>query len=224
MARNRTARRHRGTLRSLRAGHPSTAADAQIAAAPASRRAAQVSPAITPDRRSASARSASTPNRPTAPEDAPWTWTFVVQPTDDGGASRLIVRNRNATMGAVGDVVWDRVVGPIGFAMERRTMLGIAQRAEVAVGVDTGWVWREPLWFAGLLVTGVMVLVVAATRAPLRRRITYVVVLSAAATLVLFRFPSPWLSVALAAVSGLLAVVTSRIGLNGVVFHCSAFR
>jgi len=141
-----------------------------------------------------------------APEDAPWTWTFVVEPADDGG-SRLIVRNRNATIGTVGDVVWDRVVGPISFAMERRTMLGIAQRAEATAGVGTVWIWREPLWFAALLVTGAMVLAVAATRAPRHRRITYVVVLTVAATLVLFRFPSPWLSAALAAVSGLVAVV-----------------
>ena len=151
----------------------------------------------------------STPDRPTAPEDAPWTWTFVAEPAGDG-ASRLIVRSRNATVGPVGDVVWDRVVGPIGFAMERRTMLGIAQRAEATAGLDTGWAWREPLWFAALLVTGVMILAVAATRAPLRRRMAYVVVLTAAVTLVLFRFPSPWLSVLLAGVSGLLAVLLSQ--------------
>lgn len=148
----------------------------------------------------------STPNRPTVPEDAPWTWTFVLEPAPDG-ATRLIVRNRNATVGAVGDVVWDRVVGPIGFAMERRTMLGIAQRAEGAAGVDTGWAWREPVWFAALLMTGAAILGIAATRAPIGRRTAYVVGLTAAATLVLFRFPSAVASVTLAAISGLVAAL-----------------
>jgi hypothetical protein len=152
---------------------------------------------------------ASTPDRPAAPEEAPWTWTFVVRSDGDGG-TRLIVRNRNATIGAVGDVVWDRVVGPIGFAMERRTILGIAQRAETAAGSDAAPVWREPLWFVALLLTGVAILAITVTRAPLGRRVAYVVAFTAAATLVLFRFPSPWLSVALAAASTFVATLLWR--------------
>ena len=151
----------------------------------------------------------STPDRPSAPEEAPWTWTFVVRPDGDGG-TRLIVRNRNATVGAFGDVVWDRIVGPIGFAMERRTILGIDQRAEAGGGADVAPDWREPLWFAALLVTGLAVLAIIATRAPPARRVTYVVAFTAAATLVLFRFPSPWWSVALEATGTFVAVVLWR--------------
>jgi len=151
----------------------------------------------------------STPDRPSAPEDAPWTWTFVVRPDGDGG-TRLIVRNRNATVGTVGDVVWDRIVGPIGFAMERRTILGVAQRAEAAAGRDVASTWGEPLWFVALLLTGTAIVVIAVTRAPLARRSAYVVAITVAATLVLFRFPSPWLSVVLAAASWFLALLLWR--------------
>ncbi|HSJ46067.1 MAG TPA: hypothetical protein VK923_15445 [Euzebyales bacterium] len=122
----------------------------------------------------------------------------------------MIVRNRNATVGALGDVVWDRVVGPIGFAMERRTILGIAQRAEVAAGRDAAPAWREPLWFGALLLTGLAILAITITRAPLGRRVTYVVALTTAATLVLFRFPSPWLSVVLVTLAGFLALLLWR--------------
>lgn len=148
----------------------------------------------------------STPNRPVAPEDAPWTWTFVLRPAGDD-TTRLIVRNRTATMGTAGDAIWDRIVGPIGFAMERRTMLGIAQRAEAGAGVDAGWAGRETVWFAALLVTAGAVLAIAATRAPWRRRAAYVAGLTAAATLILFRFPSALASVALALFSCLAAVL-----------------
>jgi hypothetical protein len=147
----------------------------------------------------------STPYRPTAPDDAPWTWTFAVRP-DRAGQSRLVVRNRNATVCPVGDVVWDRVVGPIGFAMERRTMLGIADRAEATAGTGRGSAWRESVWFAALLATAVELVAIAGSRAPRGRRLLYVTALTAAATLVPFRFPSPWASVLLAAASWLLAV------------------
>ena len=60
----------------------------------------------------------STPDQRFAPEDAPWTWTFVVEPQDDG-TTRLVSRQRNATIGTAGDAMWDRVVGPISFAMAR---------------------------------------------------------------------------------------------------------
>lgn len=148
----------------------------------------------------------STPSRPTAPEDAPWTWSFVLQSVGDD-TTRLIVRNRNQSMGTVGDAVWDRIVTPIGFAMERRTMLGIAQRAEAAAGIDTGWSGRETVWFAALLATGVAVLAIAATRAPWRRRAAYVTAMTAAATLVLFRFPSALAAVALAIFGCVVAVL-----------------
>ncbi|HEX6257389.1 MAG TPA: hypothetical protein VFZ70_16390 [Euzebyales bacterium] len=152
---------------------------------------------------------ASTPSRPTAPEDAPWTWTFAVR-SDGAGHSRLVVRNRNATVGPIGDAVWDRVVGPIGFAMERRTMLGIADRAEATAGTGGGRAWREPVWFAALVATGAGLLAIAATGAPRSRRLAYVTVLTVAATLVLLRFPSPLASVALAAVSWSLVVLLWR--------------
>jgi hypothetical protein len=149
---------------------------------------------------------ASTPSRPARPEDAPWTWSFVLQPQDDG-TTRLIVRNRNATIGAAGDAIWDRIVGPISFAMERKTMSGIAQRAEAAAGLDVGWASREAVWFAGLVVTGVAVLVIAATRTPSGRKAAYIMGFTAAATLVLFRYPSAVVSVVLAALGILIATV-----------------
>ena len=148
----------------------------------------------------------STPDRPSAPEDAPWTWTFALQPAADN-TTRLIVRNRTATMGPVGDAIWDRVVGPIGFVMERKTMLGIAQRAEAAAGVETGWLGWETVWFAGLVVTAVAILAIAATRAPWRRKAAYVAVLTVVATLVLFRLTSAIASVVLAAFSCGVAVL-----------------
>lgn len=48
---------------------------------------------------------------------------------------------------------------------------------------------------------------IAATRAPLGRKAAFVVGLTAAATLVLFRFPSAVASVTLAAISGLVAAL-----------------
>jgi hypothetical protein len=91
--------------------------------------------------------------------------------------------------------------------MERRTMLGIAQRAEAGAGVDAGWAGRETVWFAALLVTAGAVLAIAATGAPWRRKAAYVAGLTLAATLILFRFPSALASVALALFSCVVAVL-----------------
>lgn len=146
----------------------------------------------------------STPSRPALPEDAAWTWSFVLEPGRDGGA-RLVVRNRTATMGSAGDVIWDRIVGPIGFAMERQTLRGIAGRAERAAGLDTGWSGWGMVWLAGLVTTGLGILVLLATRTPTPRKAAYVVVFTAAATLVLFRFTSAAAALVLA---GLVVVVT----------------
>jgi hypothetical protein len=142
----------------------------------------------------------STPSRPTAPEDSAWTWSFTLLP-EAGGGTRLLARQRNASVGPVGDVIWDRVVGPIGFAMERATLHGIAQRAEARAGLETGWAQRETLWFAALLVTGAAIAALPWTGAALRLRSTAACALTAAATMTLLRWPSAVLAVLLAAAS-----------------------
>jgi hypothetical protein len=52
------------------------------------------------------------------------TWAFVLEPVDDR-STRLIVRSRG-TSGAIGN----RVIPLLHFIMERKQLLGIAQRAE----------------------------------------------------------------------------------------------
>jgi hypothetical protein len=52
------------------------------------------------------------------------TWAFVLEPVDDG-STRLIVRSRG-TSGAIGN----RVLPLVHFIMERKQLLGIADRAE----------------------------------------------------------------------------------------------
>jgi len=52
------------------------------------------------------------------------TWAFVLEPVDHG-STRLIVRSRG-TSGAIGN----RVLPVVHFIMERKQLLGIAQRAE----------------------------------------------------------------------------------------------
>jgi hypothetical protein len=151
----------------------------------------------------------STPSRPMAPEDTVWTWAFVLDPLEDG-STRLVVRNRNASVGPVGDAVWDRVVGPVSYAMERGMLRGVARRAEISAGVVTPWPKRETVWFAALVVTGVALLAFPSSGLPLRRSLSIVGALSAAATLVLLRWSSALLALALLAVTVALLVAAVR--------------
>jgi hypothetical protein len=102
------------------------------------------------------------------------------------------VRNRYADHGAI-----DAIVDPVGFAMERKTLIGIQQRAESAgppaANADRG----ELVWFTALLGTGLAILAILASRRRPRTRILCAVPLAVAATLVLLRIPSPVLAVAL---------------------------
>jgi hypothetical protein len=83
------------------------------------------------------------------------TWAFIVEPVD-GSTSRLIVRSR-------GDALATRIQGPIQFVMQRRTMLGIKERAEGG-SASRAQVLEPLLWLA---VAG---LVAAASTAALVRR------------------------------------------------------
>jgi uncharacterized protein YndB with AHSA1/START domain len=147
----------------------------------------------------------STPSQPMDPHETVWTWTFVLTPDGEGG-TRLLARQRNASVGAVGDVVWDRVVGPIGFAMERATVRGIAARAEAAAGQPVLWAGWETLWFAALVGCMLAVLALPFTPTPLRRVLAATAALTAAATLVLLRWTSPALALVLAGLAVALAV------------------
>lgn len=130
----------------------------------------------------------STPQKPAAFEDSPWTWAFVIQP-DASNESRVVSRNRYEPQGTMVDLLMDRLVGPVGFAMERRTLLGIAERANRAAALPTPPAWREPLWFAALLATGAGLVGLLATRTSPARKALFATLITAAATLVLLRFP-----------------------------------
>jgi len=88
------------------------------------------------------------------------TWAFVLQPLDDGRRTRFVVRERDTgwfrllaprrsgLLKAAGAVVDYAVAEPLHFAMTRKMMLGLKQRAErsaaeaagAAAGVTTaGW-------------------------------------------------------------------------------------
>lgn len=72
------------------------------------------------------------------PADPGWTWSFQVQalgPT----STRLVLRDRQASLGnPVADALQGGLVGPIGFVMERKTLLGIKDRAERQAGTASG--------------------------------------------------------------------------------------
>lgn len=56
------------------------------------------------------------------------TWQWLLVPSADGSATRLISRQRNAHPRSQ-RLLW-RLVEPVGFVMERRMLLGIKQRSE----------------------------------------------------------------------------------------------
>jgi hypothetical protein len=105
-------------------------------------------------------RHLSTPT--TQPENG--TWTFVLRPVDDQH-TRLIVRGRGTKLSSTGWLAFDaNVFDPVHYAMERKMMIGIAQRAEgspvPSYAHDTAVVMT---WFA------LFVLGIASAIATLRR-------------------------------------------------------
>jgi hypothetical protein len=114
------------------------------------------------------------------------TWAFVVEPVDEG-TSRLIMRGRGrGTLGLLGVSFERSIFEPIHFAMERKMMEGIKQRAEdrpvstvrddiqvslwvltfaffIASGMFTlegrGWRWHALTFTAAGLLFGVLTLV-----------------------------------------------------------------
>jgi hypothetical protein len=85
------------------------------------------------------------------------TWAFIIDPVD-ANASRLIVRSR-------GDSVSARVQEPVQFVMQRRLMLGIADRAE-GVSITRAESWEPILWLlaGGMLVIAAVRVLVQRTR------------------------------------------------------------
>ena len=68
------------------------------------------------------------------PPDSPWesVWSFHVRPLDSGSC-RLLIRSRTASprgWGRVPSTAMALVMDPVTFAMERRMLLGIKERAE----------------------------------------------------------------------------------------------
>jgi hypothetical protein len=88
---------------------------------------------------------------------ASMTWAFIVHPIDEG-TSRLIVRSR-------GDSFSARIQEPLQFVMQRRLMLGIAERAE-GVNTTRTETWEPILWLlaGALLVVGAVRVLVQRTR------------------------------------------------------------
>jgi hypothetical protein len=70
--------------------------------------------------------------------DGDWSWVFVLDP-QDGGRTRLIVRNRWTTARATSAVrAGMKLTETIGFAMERRMLYGVKERAEQVAAAGTG--------------------------------------------------------------------------------------
>lgn len=132
----------------------------------------------------------STPKQPFAPEQAPWTWTFVLDPMPDG-RTRLVVRERFRSNGAVGDAISRHLVGPLDLVMSRRMLTGIAERAELAAGTGSGPSSAEAIRFAGLLVAGAGLGATLGSRLPFRVRVPVAAAGSAALALVVFRLWTP---------------------------------
>lgn len=151
----------------------------------------------------------STPKQPFTREEAPWTWTFVLEPLPEG-RTRLVVRERYRSNGSVPDAISRQIVGPLDLVMSRRMLTGIAERAELAAGTGPGPSNTETVWFAGLLVATAGLGATLASRLPLRVRVPVAAVGSSALTLVVFRFWTPWASWSLAAASVAVAVAAWR--------------
>ena len=71
--------------------------------------------------------------RPDVPMAVDESWAFVVEPDGDG-ASRLLVRSRRRTRGARLDRLAWMLVEVVSLPMERKMLLGIRERVELAAG------------------------------------------------------------------------------------------
>lgn len=151
----------------------------------------------------------STPKQPFTREQAPWTWAFVLDPLPDG-RTRLVVRERYRSNGAVADAISRQLVGPLDLVMSRRMLTGIAERAERTAGTGPGPSSAETMWFAGLLVAGAGLGATLASRLPLRARVPVAAAGSSALTLLVFRFWTPWAAWSVAAASVAVAVGSWR--------------
>ena len=70
-----------------------------------------------------------TAGRPVHPGETGATWQWLLNPVDEGRATRLVVRQRTSYPPRQAPL-W-HVVDPISFVMERRMLLGIKERAEL---------------------------------------------------------------------------------------------
>jgi hypothetical protein len=139
------------------------------------------------------------------PEDPGWTWTFQLIAVD-GQTTRLISRNRQTAAGPIASALSKTIVDPIGFTMERKTLVGIKARADGTVSNDVAF-------FALLAAAGLLVAGFAATpRFPRGVRFLIVVLGAGALGLVLFiGYPTPWWSLLIAgAVVGVAAWLWPR--------------
>jgi hypothetical protein len=68
------------------------------------------------------------------------TWTFLLEPSDDGGCTRLVVRWRARwdLLSSSLSFLIGVVLEPIEFVMEQKMMRGIKQRAEATPGWGNG--------------------------------------------------------------------------------------
>ena len=148
----------------------------------------------------------------TAPHDG--SWSFVVESLDSQRC-RLIARGRaGGTRGLLGAAFDHFVFEPIHFVMERKTLLGIKQRAEGGpVTSETADVVQVMLWtllFALAVTSAVLVFRRERWSRPL---ITFVAAVGAFEYLTL-RQPSPWLG-AVVVLCITIALVKSRIERDG---------
>lgn len=91
------------------------------------------------------------PHDPGLPADPGWTWSILLRPVD-ARTTQLIVRDRQQPFpNPIARALNGALIEPIGFAMERKMLLGIERRAEGLAGTGGGSSPAEPIWFAALL-------------------------------------------------------------------------
>jgi hypothetical protein len=149
------------------------------------------------------------PQSRAVPEDPGWTWTFQLIAVD-GQTTRLISRNRQSAAGPIASALSKTIVDPIGFAMERKTLVGIKARAD-------GTVSNDVVFFALLAAAGLLVVGFAATpHFPRGVRVLIAVLGAGALGLVLFiGYPTPWWSLLIVgAVAGVAVWLWPRTGRN----------
>ncbi|MGZ4142573.1 MAG: hypothetical protein ACXVQY_08675 [Actinomycetota bacterium] len=134
------------------------------------------------------------PHAAGVPADTGWTWSFSLQPLD-ATHTRLVLRAREASLGnAVTDAIQSGLVGPIGFAMERKTLLGIKSRAEELVTGERASTAGESVMFELLVLGAAAAVAIASTkRRPWWLRLGIGALATGVLTQALIRgFPSLW--------------------------------